>query len=96
MPQKRNPISCAYIHACAAMVRQHAAALLDAMAADHERSTGRWEIEWIALPEIFRLATRRRSTISGDGWCAFAGEPGGSAASGHRGSSPWPVGAASR
>jgi 3-carboxy-cis,cis-muconate cycloisomerase len=41
MPQKRNPISCAYIHACAAMVHQHAAALLDAMAADYERSTGR-------------------------------------------------------
>lgn len=57
MPQKRNPISCAYIHACAAMVRQHAAALLDAMAADHERSTGPWEIEWIALPEIFCLAS---------------------------------------
>ena len=57
MPQKRNPISCAYIHACAAVVRQHAAALLDAMAADHERSTGPWEIEWIALPEIFCLAS---------------------------------------
>src|SRR2546426_12143953 len=26
MPQKRNPISCNYIHACTAMVRQHAAA----------------------------------------------------------------------
>ena len=55
MPQKRNPISCLYIHACAAMVRQHVAALLDAMVADHERSTGPWEIEWIALPEAFVL-----------------------------------------
>ena len=27
--------------------------------ADHERSTGPWEIEWIALPEIFLLAVRR-------------------------------------
>jgi 3-carboxy-cis,cis-muconate cycloisomerase len=25
------------------------------MIADHERSTGPWEIEWIALPEIFCL-----------------------------------------
>jgi 3-carboxy-cis,cis-muconate cycloisomerase len=53
MPQKRNPISCNYIHACTAMVRQQVAALLDAMIEDHERSTGPWEIEWIAVPEIF-------------------------------------------
>jgi 3-carboxy-cis,cis-muconate cycloisomerase len=57
MPQKRNPIACAYIHACAAVVRQHVAALLDAMVADHERSTGPWEIEWISLPEIFCLSS---------------------------------------
>ena len=56
MPQKRNPISSNYIHACIAMVRQHVAALLDAMVEDHERSTGPWEIEWIALPEIFLLS----------------------------------------
>jgi 3-carboxy-cis,cis-muconate cycloisomerase len=56
MPQKRNPISCTYIHACVAMVRQNVAALLDAMVEDHERSTGPWEIEWIALPEIFCLS----------------------------------------
>jgi 3-carboxy-cis,cis-muconate cycloisomerase len=28
---------------------------MDAMVADHERSTGPWEIEWVALPEIFCL-----------------------------------------
>jgi len=38
-----------------AMVRQLVAALLDAMVEDHERSTGPWEIEWIAVPEIFLL-----------------------------------------
>jgi 3-carboxy-cis,cis-muconate cycloisomerase len=37
------------------VVRQHAAALMDAMVADHERSTGPWEIEWIVLPEAFCL-----------------------------------------
>jgi 3-carboxy-cis,cis-muconate cycloisomerase len=57
MPQKRNPISCNYIHACMAMVRQLVAALLDAMVEDHERSTGPWEIEWIAVPEIFLLSS---------------------------------------
>jgi len=56
MPQKRNPISCNYILACTSVVRQHVAALLEAVVEDHERSTGPWEIEWIALPEIFLLA----------------------------------------
>ena len=56
MPQKRNPISCCYIHACAANVRQGVAALLDAMVQDHERATGPWEIEWVALPALFTLA----------------------------------------
>ncbi len=56
MPQKRNPISSVYITAQAAMVKQLVPALLEAMVEDHERSTGPWEIEWIALPEIFMLA----------------------------------------
>ena len=56
MPQKRNPISSVYITALTAVVRQHVAALLDAMVEDHERATGPWEIEWLVLPEIFTLA----------------------------------------
>jgi len=55
MPQKRNPISSCYIHGAISVVRQHAAALMDAMVADHERSTGPWQIEWIVLPEAFCL-----------------------------------------
>ena len=55
MPQKRNPISSCYIHAAISVVRQHAASMMDAMVADHERSTGPWQIEWIALPEAFCL-----------------------------------------
>ena len=55
MPQKRNPISSCYIHAAVSVVRQHSAALMDAMIADHERSTGPWEIEWIVLPDAFCL-----------------------------------------
>ena len=55
MPQKRNPISCAYITACSSVVRQHTASLLNAMNADFERATGAWEIEWLVLPEIFCL-----------------------------------------
>lgn len=56
MPQKRNPISSAYTHGAISVLRQHAAALMDAMVADHERSTGPWQIEWIVLPEAFCLA----------------------------------------
>src|SRR5437867_21962 len=57
IPQKRNPISSCYLQATIPVVRQHAAALLDAMVADHERSTGPWEIEWISLPEAFLLSS---------------------------------------
>ena len=54
LPPSGNPISSCYIHAAISVVRQHAAALTDAMLADHGRSTGPWEIEWIVLPEAFR------------------------------------------
>ena len=53
MPQKRNPISCLYIHANISVARQLAASLMDAMVADHERSTGPWEIEWVAMTDLF-------------------------------------------
>ncbi|KAL6244352.1 hypothetical protein RBB50_008594 [Rhinocladiella similis] len=55
MPQKRNPISCAYITAMSATVRQLSTSLFEAMVEDHERSTGPWEIEWIVLPQISTL-----------------------------------------
>ncbi len=53
MPQKRNPISCEMIAALAKVVRAQAGLMLDGMAADHERATGPWHIEWIALPQAF-------------------------------------------
>ena len=51
MPQKRNPISCEMIVALAKATRAQVGLLLDAMATDHERATGPWHLEWIALPE---------------------------------------------
>ena len=56
MPQKRNPISCEHMLAAAKAVRQHAGLMLDAVVADHERATGAWQLEWVAVPESF-LAT---------------------------------------
>jgi 3-carboxy-cis,cis-muconate cycloisomerase len=65
MPQKRNPVSCNYILACASMVRQNVAAMLEAMVEDHERATGAWETEWIALPELFALSAGALSHARG-------------------------------
>lgn len=56
MPQKRNPIGSAYICAMASSVRSLASSMTEAVVADHERSTGPWEIEWIALPQICALS----------------------------------------
>ncbi|MGE3064770.1 MAG: 3-carboxy-cis,cis-muconate cycloisomerase [Hyphomicrobiaceae bacterium] len=53
MPQKRNPISCELILAAGKVVRQQAGLMLDGMLADHERATGPWHVEWIALPQAF-------------------------------------------
>jgi 3-carboxy-cis,cis-muconate cycloisomerase len=55
MPQKRNPIACESILACAKNVRQLVPVMLDAMVQDHERATGPWHAEWIALPQAFAL-----------------------------------------
>lgn len=55
MPQKRNPISCELILGAGKVIRQHAAVVMDAMAADFERATGPWHAEWIAVPEAFVL-----------------------------------------
>lgn len=69
MPQKRNPIGCAYITATSATVRQLSTGLVEAMVEDHERSTGPWEIEWIVLPQICTLthATLRHTAELLDG-----------------------------
>jgi 3-carboxy-cis,cis-muconate cycloisomerase len=57
MPQKRNPISCELIVAAARVVRANAGLMLDAMLADHERATGPWQLEWVAIPEAFLAAS---------------------------------------
>jgi 3-carboxy-cis,cis-muconate cycloisomerase len=53
MPQKRNPISCELILACAKAVRQQSGLMLDGLVSDFERATGPWHAEWAALPEAF-------------------------------------------
>jgi 3-carboxy-cis,cis-muconate cycloisomerase len=55
MPQKRNPIASTYIVAAARNVHALVPVMLGAMAADHERPTGAWQAEWLALPQAFVL-----------------------------------------
>jgi 3-carboxy-cis,cis-muconate cycloisomerase len=56
MPQKRNPIACEYILAAAHGVHALVPMMLSAMAQDHERATGPWQSEWLAMPQIFVLS----------------------------------------
>ena len=55
MPQKRNPIASEYILAAARTVQALVPVMLGAMAQDHERATGSWQGEALALPQAFVL-----------------------------------------
>jgi 3-carboxy-cis,cis-muconate cycloisomerase len=57
MPQKRNPIASEYILAAARGVHALVPLMLGAMAQDHERATGPWQSEALALPQIFVLSS---------------------------------------
>src|SRR5471030_996450 len=57
MPQKRNPIACEYVLACTRGVHALVPMMFAAMAGDHERSTGPWQSEELALPNIFIYAS---------------------------------------
>jgi 3-carboxy-cis,cis-muconate cycloisomerase len=55
MPQKRNPIASEYILASARTVQALVPVMQGAMAQDHERATGPWQAEMLALPQAFVL-----------------------------------------
>lgn len=57
MPQKRNPISSELILAGAKIVREQHSLMLDALVQDHERATGQWHVEWVAVPTAFLSAS---------------------------------------
>ncbi len=69
MPQKRNPISSEYVLAAARGVHALVPLMLSAMVQDHERATGPWQSEQLALPQIFVLtsgALMHASTIAAE------------------------------
>jgi 3-carboxy-cis,cis-muconate cycloisomerase len=55
MPQKRNPIASEYVLASARAVQALVPLMQGAMAQDHERATGPWQAELLALPQAFVL-----------------------------------------
>ena len=55
MPQKRNPIASEYVLAAARAVQALVPVMQGAMAQDHERATGPWQAEMLALPQGFVL-----------------------------------------
>jgi 3-carboxy-cis,cis-muconate cycloisomerase len=57
MPQKRNPIASEYVLASARGVHALVPLMLGAMAQDHERATGPWQSEQLALPQMFVLSS---------------------------------------
>jgi 3-carboxy-cis,cis-muconate cycloisomerase len=57
LPQKRNPVASAYIVACARGVHALMPMMFQALIGDHERSTGPWQSEPLALPQIFVLTS---------------------------------------
>jgi 3-carboxy-cis,cis-muconate cycloisomerase len=56
MPQKRNPIASEYVLAAARGVQALVPLMQGAMAQDHERATGPWQAEALAVPQAFVLA----------------------------------------
>ncbi len=56
MPQKRNPIAAEFVLAAARAVQALVPLMQGAMAQDHERATGPWQAEMLALPQAFVLA----------------------------------------
>ena len=55
MPQKRNPIASEYILAAARAVNALVPVMFGSITADHERATGPWQSESLALPQCVAL-----------------------------------------
>ncbi|MGF1586951.1 MAG: adenylosuccinate lyase family protein [Bacteroidales bacterium] len=55
LPQKRNPISCEPILAIAHRMRELSGSQISAMIQEHERGVGQMHIEWMVIPEAFKL-----------------------------------------
>ncbi|MEX0590877.1 MAG: 3-carboxy-cis,cis-muconate cycloisomerase [Xanthobacteraceae bacterium] len=57
LPHKRNPVGAAQILAAATLAPGLVAGMLSGMVQEHERALGGWQAEWVALPQLFLLAS---------------------------------------
>ena len=75
MPQKRNPIAAEYIAAAARGVQALVPLMQGAMAQDHERGTGPWQAEALAIPQAFVLThgALRHARVIAEGIVVDAG-----------------------
>ncbi len=65
MPQKRNPVDATLALAAARLCTGQVTIMLNAMAQEHERATGGWQAELVAVPEIFGFASGAVSHVLG-------------------------------
>ncbi len=56
MPQKSNPIQSELIITAARQNAQLLASMHNALIQEHERGTHGWQLEWLALPQMFHLS----------------------------------------
>ena len=57
LPHKRNPVGCSQILTASTLAPGLVAGLLAGMVQEHERALGGWQAEWVALPQLFLLAS---------------------------------------
>jgi 3-carboxy-cis,cis-muconate cycloisomerase len=69
LPQKHNPVDAMSAIASARLAIGEVPVILSAMAQEHERAAGGWQVEWIAVPNLFRFTAsaveRVHDAISG-------------------------------
>jgi len=69
MPHKRNPVDATFAVASARLALGNVPVILNAMAHEHERAAGGWQLEWSVLPDLFMhtaaAVERVRSVLEG-------------------------------
>jgi 3-carboxy-cis,cis-muconate cycloisomerase len=69
MPQKQNPVGAVLTSACARTVHGHASTLIAGLPQEHQRATGAWQAEWLALSGALAFtggaAASLRETLAG-------------------------------
>jgi 3-carboxy-cis,cis-muconate cycloisomerase len=64
LPHKRNPVGCSQILTAATLAPGLVAGVLAGLVQEHERALGGWQAEWLALPQLFLLASGAASHLA--------------------------------